>query len=259
MNSKNTSKTSKKPPVIVILGPTASGKTGVSIEVAKKINGEIISADSRTIYKGMNIGTAKPTEQEQGTIQHFGFDLVEPGERFTVADWKKYAEQKIKEIESRGHIPIIVGGTGLYIDALVFDYQFNHQPTKNSSTAPDRETMCSNYLLIGIKTDKEELRERIKKRINILFNNKLYEETRALVKKYGWNNQAMKANIYQFVWRYLQGEISLDEAKRLSVFDDWHLAKRQLTWFKRNKKIFWLPLAEITDFVIKYIQDEQNE
>lgn len=109
---------------LIILGPTGSGKTGVSIEIAKAINGEIISADSRAIYKSMDIGTAKPTREEQREVPHWGLDLVEPGERFTVADWKEYAEQKIKEIKARGHTPIIVGGIGLYIDALIYDYRF---------------------------------------------------------------------------------------------------------------------------------------
>ena len=121
--------------VIVIVGPTGSGKTGVSLEIAKAVAShstafsyktvEIISADSRAIYKGMDIGTAKPTIKEQEVAKHWGIDLVEPGERFTVFDWKKYAEEKIKEIYSRGNLPIIVGGTGLYVDALVYDYQFS--------------------------------------------------------------------------------------------------------------------------------------
>ena len=115
-------------PILVILGPTGSGKTGVSIELAKALNGEIVSADSRAIYKGMDIGTAKPSIEERQGVPHYGLDLVEPGERFTVADWKSYAESKIKNIEARGKTPIIVGGTGLYIDALIYDYHF-HGPT----------------------------------------------------------------------------------------------------------------------------------
>ena len=98
---------------IIILGPTGSGKTNVSIELAKALDGEIISADSRAIYKGMDIGTAKPTKEEQQGIPHYGLDLVSPNERFTVADWKAYAIDKIKDIKSRGKVPIIVGGTGL--------------------------------------------------------------------------------------------------------------------------------------------------
>ena len=142
--------------ILVILGPTGSGKTGVSIEVAKAIGGEIISADSRAIYKGMDIGTAKPTLQEQQGIPHYGIDLVEPGERFTVADWKEFAKSKIAEIKSRGKVPIIVGGTGLYIDALIYDYQFRG-PTgakigdTEQKTCSDRKEIKGDYLLIGIK------------------------------------------------------------------------------------------------------------
>ena len=235
---------------IVILGPTGSGKTGVAIEIAKEINGEIISADSRAIYKGLDIGTAKPTPEEQAQVPHWGIDLVEPGERFTVADWKNYAEQKITEIKNRGHIPIIVGGTGLYIDALVYDYQFGVQDT------PDRDKITPGYLLVGVKTTPDELRTRIIERVNKMFNEPLYQETKTAVEKYGWDNQAMKSNIYQFAWQYLQGETSLERAKELAVYDDWHLAKRQMTWFKRNDKICWLPLAKIKSYVLKCIQDD---
>ena len=115
---------------IVILGPTGSGKTGVAIEIAQKIGGEIISADSRAIFRGMDIGTAKPTTSEMSGVPHWGIDLVNPDERFTVADWKAYAEEKIAEIKARGKVPMIVGGTGLYIDALIYDYKFKG-PTGN--------------------------------------------------------------------------------------------------------------------------------
>lgn len=254
---------------VVILGPTASGKTGVSIEIAQEIvrqaqkmtNGqfcglrgaEIISADSRAIYKGLDIGTAKPDAEEQAGIPHWGIDLVEPGERFTVADWKQYAKQKIEEIRSRGNLPMIVGGTGLYIDALVYDYGFSAEKKLDQS---DRKEICANYLLIGIDWPPEQLRERITLRANKLFNDKLYEETRRAASLYNWNTQAMKSNIYQFAWQYLQGEITLERAKELFVYDDWHLAKRQLTWFKRNKNINWLSLADVRSYVLKCIQDE---
>ena len=111
--------------IIVIVGPTASGKTAVAVELAKRLDGEIISADSRTIFQGMDIGTAKPDLLERGDVPHFGFDLVRPDERFTVVDWKNYAKEKISEILARGKQPIVVGGTGLYVDALVFYYQFS--------------------------------------------------------------------------------------------------------------------------------------
>ena len=158
----------------MILGPTGSGKTGVAIEIAEAIGGEIISADSRAIYQGMDIGTAKPTREEQARVPHWGLDLVEPGKRFTVADWKQYAEAKIKEIRARGHVPIIVGGTGLYIDALIYDYQFKG-PTGQKigdieqKTCSDRTRVKGDYLLIGVKWSTPELRDRLNKRIVQMF------------------------------------------------------------------------------------------
>lgn len=254
---------------IVIVGPTASGKTGVAIRIAKEIErraretrdgafcgltgAEVISADSRAIFRGMDIGTAKPSMEEMDGVVHWGLDLVEPGERFTVADWKEYTEEKIAEIQARGKLPMVVGGTGLYIDALVYDYGFGDKKKVDQS---DRKEICINYLIIGIKWSAEELRQRITERAHKLFNDELYEETKNMVRQYNWNTQAMKSNIYQFAWKYLQGAISLDEAIKLFVYDDWHLAKRQMTWFKRNKNINWLPLAEIEPYVLKCIQDE---
>jgi len=231
---------------IIILGPTGSGKTGVSIELAKAIGGEIISADSRAIYKGMDIGTAKPSEEEQDGIPHFGLDLVEPGERFTVADWKAYAEEKIKEIKARGHVPIIVGGTGLYIDALIYDYQFSEQ-----KSCSDRTGVKGDYLIIGIKWDTQDLRKRLVQRIEKMFSEELYNETKTLAQKYGWDNQAMKSDIYEYAHKYINGELSLEEAKEKCFYEDWHLAKRQMTWFKRNQEIIWLPLDKVYSFVIK--------
>lgn len=111
-------------PLIVIAGPTASGKTALAIKLAQEFNGEVICADSRTIYKDMDIGTAKPSQQEQALVPHWGLDLVEPGETFSAANFKAYATNKIADIRRRGRVPFIVGGTGLYIDAVVYDYKF---------------------------------------------------------------------------------------------------------------------------------------
>ena len=249
---------------IIILGPTGSGKTGVSIEIAKKIGGEIISADSRAIYKGMDIGTAKPTKDEMDGIPHYGLDLVKPGERFTVADWKQYALEKIDDIKARGKVPIIVGGTGLYIDALIYDYKFKG-PTGEKigdfeqKTCTDRTDIKGDYLLIGIKWETPELRKRLAQRIEKMFSKELYDETENLVKKYSWDSQAMKSDIYEYAWKYLCGELSLEEAKEKCFYEDWHLAKRQMTWFKRNKNINWLKLEEVYPFVLKCIQNEQRK
>ena len=230
---------------LIILGPTGSGKTGISIDLAKKLNGEIISADSRAIYKGMDIGTAKPSKEEQQGIPHYGLDLVEPGERFTVADWKEYAEAKIEDIKSRGKLPIIVGGTGLYIDALIFDYHFEQ---KNCS---DRTGIKGDYNLIGIRWETEELRKRLRKRIDQMFSPELYKEVKKLVQTYGWGSQAMKSDIYEYAYKYLTNELSLKEAKEKCFYEDWHLAKRQMAWFKRNPEIVWLSLEQVEPFVIK--------
>ena len=248
----NTSKPSNSydGPVIVIVGPTASGKTGAAIELAKKIGGEVISADSRAIYKYMDIGTAKPSKEEMDGVPHFGIDLVEPGERFTVADFKAYAEQKIAEIRERGHVPIVAGGTGLYVDALVYNYHFNETVQKSYA---DRQEMEKGYTIFGIKWDMDKLRERLTIRERQLYCEDLFKETQFLVEKYGWDSQAMKSNIYQFAWKYMQGELSLEEAIEQNVYDDYHLAKRQMTWFKRNDNIIWLPLEQIVAEACKIV------
>ena len=235
-------------PVIVIVGATASGKTGAAIDLAKRISGEIISADSRTIYKGMDIGTVKPTKDECKKIVHYGFDLVEPDERFTVYDWKKYAEEKINEIRSRGNYPIVVGGTGLYVDALIFDYQFG----ENKKDCKDRKKMRDGYLVYGIKWGSEDLRTRIIQREQKMFENpELVQETKRLAQRYDWSLQSMRSNIYQFVWKMINGEISQGEAITLGALDDYHLAKRQMTWFKRNPEIKWCNLESVVDKIIE--------
>lgn len=249
MNNTPNINNNQHPPVLVIAGPTGSGKTGLAIEVAKILNGEVISADSRAIYKGMDIGTAKPTIAEMDGVPHFGIDLVEPDERFTVVDFVRYAKQKIAEIRERGKLPIIAGGTGLYVDSLVFNYQFDDVVKK---TCSDREEMSSDYIIVGINWPREKLRERLLIRSNKLFEQNIEAETLLMVEKYGWDSQAMKSDIYPICWEMMRGNISREEAIRLNAIDDWHLAKRQLTWFSRNKNINWLPLDKAAEWIIKY-------
>lgn len=231
-----------KNPVIVIVGPTASGKTEVAIKLAEKINGEIVAADSRTIFRGMDVGTAKPNIEDRNKVVHYGLDLVEPDERFTVYDWKCYAEKTISQIMAHGKNPIVVGGTGLYVDALIYNYQFG----ENKRSQTDRLKMKDNYLVYGIKWDTEQLKKRIERREQQMFNShQLIDETQKLVEKYSWDLQSMRSNIYQYVWKMMKGELSKEEAIRLGVFDDLHLAKRQMTWFKRNPEIKWCKMDEI--------------
>lgn len=249
MNNTPNINNNQHPPVLVIVGPTGSGKTGLAIEVAKILNGEVISADSRAIYKGMDIGTAKPTIAEMDGVPHFGIDLVEPDERFTVVDFVCYAKQKIAEIRERGKLPIVAGGTGLYVDSLVFNYKFDDVVKK---TCSDREEMSSDYIIVGINWPREKLRERLLIRSNKLFEQNIEAETLLMVEKYGWDSQAMKSDIYPICWEMMRGNISREEAIRLNAIDDWHLAKRQLTWFSRNKNINWLPLDKAAEWIIKY-------
>ena len=231
---------------LVIVGPTGSGKTDVAINIALKLGGEIISADSRAIYRGMDIGTAKPTMEEMKGVRHFGIDLVDPGERFTAVDFKEYCRSAMIDIKTRGKLPIIAGGTGLYVDAVIYDYQFSDIVKK---TCSDRVEMSSDFIVIGVQWERDELRARLTKRLNKIFAQNIVQETKQLVQEYGWGSQAMKSNIYPIVWRMMNNDITVGEAKRLSVLEDWHLAKRQLTWLKRNKKIIWLRLDEIEDYV----------
>ena len=277
-------------PLVVIVGPTASGKTALAIDLAEEFGGEIICADSRTVYRGMDIGTAKPTPEEQARVPHWGLDLVEPGERFTAADFKEYAEQKVEEIRQRVHIPFLVGGTGLYIDAVVFDYQFGPEadPTRRQSLemnsldqlreycrknniplpengknkryvirAIERESVSvkkrnepiTSTIIVGIATDKATLVKRIAHRTEQLFQNGVVDEAMILGKKYGWNTEAMTGNIYRLARPYLNKELTLQEYKDKFTTSDWRLAKRQLTWLKRNPYVQWLNLEEAHDYL----------
>ncbi len=255
----------------VILGCTGSGKTRIGIELAKQLGGEIISADSRAVYRGLDVGTAKPTREEQAAVPHYGLDLVDLNDRFTVADWKAYAEQKIYTIQLRDKIPIIVGGTGLYIDALVFNYYF-HGPTGakihdfEQKTCADRKEMNGNFLLIGLAVPRDELRARLRQRIDQMFTPTLFAESKKIaqlavsIQKTDPTKDNIKSdlfakagNIYRFADAYLNQAMSLEEAKEKAFYADYHLAKRQLTWFKRNPAIHWLPPENVIPFAIQKI------
>ena len=149
-------------PLIVIAGPTASGKTSLAIQLAKKYRGEIICADSRTVYRGMNIGTAKPSLGEQQVVPHWGLDLVDPGDSFSASQFKDYACQKIKEIRSRGNIPFLVGGTGLYIDSVIFDFQFGAKSNGDKRcdlqemTVSELQQYCANHNILLPENSKNK-------------------------------------------------------------------------------------------------------
>lgn len=282
--------TGKELPLIVIVGPTASGKTSLAIELAEKFVGEVICADSRTVYRHMDIGTAKPTPEEQERVPHWGIDLVEPGERFTAADFKVYARKKIYEIRSRGHIPFLVGGTGLYVDSVIFDFQFGKDRDEvlrrkleaksfdelydicreNNITLPEnkknkryviraieqksistkrRSRPIENSVVVGIATDREILKQRIQDRTEQLFANGVVHEATLLGKKYGWESEAMTGNIYRLAKHYLEGELTLKEYKDKFTTLDWQLAKRQLTWLRRNPFVVWHDLSDTKQYL----------
>lgn len=279
-----------KQPLIVIMGPTASGKTSLAIELARQCGGEIICADSRTIYKEMNVGTAKPTLEERRGVPHWGLDLIAPGERFSAAEFKQFAVQKIDEIRSRGNVPFLVGGTGLYIDAVVFDYDFGPEAdeslrknlndmtltelyeycNKNNIKLPENDKNkryviraieqkntrttrktepLSTSIIVGIATDKETLRTRIAMRTERLFDNGVVAEATLLGKKYGWQNEAMTGNIYRLIHSYLENTLTLEEIKKKNTTLDWRLAKRQLTWMRRDPHVQWMSLTEARNYL----------
>ncbi|MFZ1360936.1 MAG: tRNA (adenosine(37)-N6)-dimethylallyltransferase MiaA [Candidatus Saccharimonadales bacterium] len=286
-------------PLVVIAGPTASGKTALAIKLAREIDGEIICADSRTVYRGMDIGTAKPSIAEQAGVPHWGLDLVSPDQTFTAADFKRYADGKVTEIRQRGHVPFLVGGTGLYIDAVVYDYQFgqaanlvrrtqleersleelhkyceennielpeNHQnkryviraiEQKGINDKRNREPIGTS-IIVGIATDRDILRTRIEHRAEQLFDDGVVEEAKQLGKKYGWDNEAMTGNIYPLVQQYLEGELTMQEMQQKFVVLDWRLAKRQVTWLKRNPDVQWKSLAEAEHYLTEILAENHN-
>lgn len=286
----------KEQPLVVIVGPTASGKSSVAMEVARKHGGEIICADSRTVYKGMDIGTAKPSLKDQQEVPHFGLDLVEPGEVFTAADFQRYAKQKIGEIRARGSVPILVGGTGLYVDAVLFDYEFGqkaslknrqflysmsleelHDYSKEHNIPLPKNIYNKRYviraieqggvnnkrsdepqpntIIVGITTDKKLLRQRIESRAQALFSAGMIEEARQLAHQYGWESEAMTGNIYRLVKQYDDGELSDKQLFEKFVTADWRLAKRQLTWLRRNPFIHWVPLRSAYTYIAQRLAD----
>ena len=283
--------------LVIITGPTASGKTSLAIKLAKLFGGEIISADSRAIYKDINIASAKPAIKEREGVIHWGFDLVEPGERFTAADFKEHAYEKIEDILDRGKIPFLVGGTGLYIDAVLYNYDFGGElddgfredlnqrtiedlqkyifenkiemPENNKNkrylirsiekSISKKGESCKkhnkyNNIVVGITTNREELREKIFKRNEHFFISGIIEEYKKVEQKYGPNSEAMTANAYPLIRNFLNGELDEKELIDKMSVQDWRLAKRQITFMKRNKDIVWLNLKDAEQFIISKIK-----
>jgi len=285
----------KKGKIIVILGPTASGKSDVAVKLSKKFSGEVISADSRQVYKGLNIGTGKVTKKEMGGIPHHLLDVANPKNAFSVVKFKKLAEKVIDDIVDRKKVPIIAGGTGFYIQAIVDDITFPEVPpdenlreklAKKSTTelfkilkkldprrareidsknphrliraieiathlgsVPHLEVgLPSEYdvLQIGIKTNDSKLKERIHQRLLARLRVGMVAEVKRLHEcGLSWKRMEALGLEYRFLSRYLRKKITKDEMIEKLNTAIWQYARRQKTWFKRDKRIKWFTLAEI--------------
>ncbi|MFO7151759.1 MAG: tRNA (adenosine(37)-N6)-dimethylallyltransferase MiaA [Bacillota bacterium] len=303
--------------LVAIVGPTAVGKTEISIEVALKLDGEIISADSMQIYKYMDIGTAKPTLEERKGIPHHMIDIVYPDEEFSVADFKEMAEKCIADIHRRGKIPILTGGTGLYINAVCYGYTFSSfdkdenlrnqlrleaekygneflygklkqiDPKAAEKIHPNNlrrviralevyiktgvpfshfEELTKMHgspydlLIFGLTMPREELYKRIDKRVQKMIESGWIDEVKRLLEMgYAKDLNSMQALGYRQIIDYLEGRITLEEAVRLIARDTRRYAKRQYTWFRKDKNIIWLDLLKegrekIIENIIKSVE-----
>lgn len=286
----------KKPLCIVIVGPTASGKSSLAVAVAKKENGEVVSADSMQIYKRMDIATAKVTKKEMDGVAHHLVDFVEPWESFSVAEFKELALSKMKEISSHGKTPVLAGGTGFYVDTVInntnfLDYEKNetreellkradeegleslwnelfsvdeesaqkiHKNDKKrivralelykttGKTMTDQRELSHleesefSFCIIGLTAENRQfLYDRINRRVDIMLQNGLLEETKAFFEN-EHSTTAKQAIGYKELKPFLDGEISLEEATENLKRETRRYAKRQLSWFRRNEKINWL-------------------
>lgn len=275
------------PPLIVILGPTASGKSALALKLAEQFSGCIISADSRQVYRGMDIGTAKPTVSERQAVPHFLLDVVEPDQSFTVADYQRMVMDVLR---TQKGLPFLVGGTGLYIDAVVENWaipkggmdgkrreELDRQPLyllvkrlkvldpetasvidiKNKrriiralevaeltgeSFVKQRKKRPFPYrtLKLGMDVPREELIRRIDARVDDMMRRGLLDEARRLGKRFGWDAPALTGIGYRQLGQHLRGEKPLDEAVERMKIETRQYAKRQMTWFKRERDIHWI-------------------
>lgn len=273
------------------------GKSKLAIELAKQINGEIISADSMQIYKDMNIGTAKVTQEEMDGVTHYMIDFLSPEERYNVSEFKKTAEQYIEKILAKGKTPIVAGGTGLYIDSLIYGIEFQEEEFdekyreelnsiainegleklyeeavkidpiamqkiskndqkriirvleifhKTGKTKTEQEIESRkkgvkyNYHVFAIDMERAILYDRINKRVDIMIEQGLVQEVKEILNKYKEFPTAMQGLGYKEVVEYLNGKISSEEMIEKIKKETRHYAKRQLTWFRKNKETIWL-------------------
>lgn len=309
-----------KKPLIILTGPTAVGKTSLSIQLAKALNGEIISADSMQIYRHMDIGSAKVTAAEMEGVAHHLIDVLEPYEPFNVSQFQQMAKAAMTEIYGRGHLPIVVGGTGFYIQALLYDINFTEsdgdstirqelerlgekkgneylhallqdidpeaaqaihannrkrviraiefyhltgQPISRHNKNEREKSSTYHFFYYVLNCDRARLYERIDRRVDLMLEQGLVAEVEKL-KAMGCTRTmvAMQGLGYKEILDYLEGRCSLEDAVYVLKRDTRHFAKRQITWFKRERDVRWLNLEEFDfdqDKVLNYILAEVRE
>lgn len=309
-------------PLIILAGPTAVGKTSLSIRLAKETGGEIISADSMQVYRHMDIGSAKITKEEMDGVSHYLVDVLEPEEEFNVVRFQQMAKEAAEKIWEKGKIPLVVGGTGFYIQALLYDIDFTendgdesyrrqleqkgsdeegaselyemlktvdpkaaqeihprnikriiralefyHQTgrkiSEHNETQRQKESPY-NYAYFVLTDERSRLYERIDQRVDLMMEQGLLDEVRYLkergVRK---DSTAMQGLGYKELYAYLEGEYPLDEAVRIIKRDTRHFAKRQLTWFKRERDVIWADKSvirqeeeKLADYMLGYLREK---
>ncbi len=311
---------SQKKPLIILTGPTAVGKTALSIELAKAVNGEMISADSMQVYRMLDIGTAKIKPEEMEGIRHYLIDVLEPTEDFNVFRFQQMAKAALEEIYAKGKIPIVVGGTGFYIQALLYDITFEeteespyrkkleqyakingahalHEQLKDidpvsyqeihennvkrviralefyhdtgypisTHNALEREKESPyNFAYFVLNDDRQKLYNRIEYRIDQMLEDGLVKEVQSAL-AYGCTKEmvSMQGLGYKEIIPYLEGNCSLEDAVYILKRDTRHFAKRQLTWFRRQRDVIWVDKTEQTTtedqlaYMLKQLQTRQ--
>lgn len=315
----------QKEKLLVLIGPTAVGKTKLSIELANRFKGEVISGDSMQIYKGMDIGTAKIAEEEMEGVPHHLIDIKDPDEPFSVAEFQELVRSKITEISNRGKLPMIVGGTGLYIQAILYDYQFTeaasdqefrmeleqlaeekgneavHQKlievdsesaerihpnnlrrviraleiyhctgkTMTEYQQQQQPELLYDTCLIGLTMDREMLYNRINKRVDLMMEQGLLEEVKALYDCGIRDCQSIQAIGYKELYDYFEGRVTLEDGVENLKQNSRRYAKRQLTWFRNKMDVEWFEMstmekdnekkfAEISNYIEGKLQIKAN-